>query len=126
MKKFILIICILFVSVLLVGCGGKHQLNCTKKLDNSESKIIAYFNNRNNKLVRMEMSIALEAGDEKLAKEYKEKACKDSKYESCKAEIKGTKVIVTYEQNKVNKDEQSTLKDAKKTFEKENYTCTKK
>lgn len=126
MKRIILIVCIMFVSLLLVGCGSKHQLICTKKLDNSESKIVAYFNNKNNKLVKMEMSIVLEAGDEKAAKDVKENACKDIEYESCKANIKGTKVIVTYEQNKINKNKQSTLKDAKKAIEKENYTCTKK
>ena len=126
MKRLILIICIMFVSLLLVGCGSKHQLICTKKLNNSESKIIAYFNNRNNKLVKMDMSITLEAGSEKIANEFKGKACKDSKYEACKVDVQGTKVIVSYEQNKINKNKQSTLKDAKKTFEKENYTCTKK
>ena len=125
MKRLVLIICILFISILLVGCGRKHQLTCIKKQDNTESKIIVYFNNKENRLVKMKMSISLEFGDEKIAREYKKSACKDDEYENCKVDITGSKVTVSYEKNKISKNGQSTLKDAKKALEKEKYSCTR-
>ena len=125
MKKIILLISIVFVSVLLIGCGKKHQLTCTMTQNGAESKIIAYFNNKEDRLVKMHMSLSMDLGNKKAANKYKKTACEDSEYDSCKVEVDGTKVTISYEQKKINKDEQSTLADAKKELEEEGFTCTK-
>jgi PBP1b-binding outer membrane lipoprotein LpoB len=126
MKKSILIISLLFLSVILVGCGSKHQITCTLEQDSSDATIKAYFNNKESKLVKLEMSLVIETNDEKVAKEYVKSACEENEYENCKTKIDGTKVIIKYEQNKIDKNEQSKLKDAKKEFEKKGFKCTKK
>ena len=125
MKKFVLIFSMAFVAVLLVGCGKEHKLSCTMTQAKSESKIVAYFNSKEDRLVKMKMSLTMDVGDEKAAKQYKKSACDDNDYDSCKVTIDGTKVTVSYEQNKIKKDEQSTLADAKKELEEEGFTCTK-
>lgn len=125
MKRILLLSSVLLISVFLVGCGKSHKLSCTMTQANAESKIVAYFNSKEDRLVKMKMSLTIDLGDEKAAKQYKKTACDDNDYDNCKTSIDGSKVTVSYQQNKIKKDEQSTLTDARKELEEEGFTCKK-
>lgn len=125
MKKVFLLISFAFLIVFLVGCGRKHQLICISSQQNSESKVEAYFNNKEDKLVKMKMTVTHNFDNNNLAKKYKKTVCENSEYDSCIVTIDGNKVTISYTLDEVENDEQSTLIDAKKEMEEAGFVCSK-
>ena len=146
MKKYYLLVLVLFLSIFLTGCNGETTLRCTNTLkshftnvkeENIEVKLV--FKDKGETSVRAEKTITATLSSNKLSEKNKKAAEKSLKQNycnselkdgyKCEAEIKGDKVII--KESGTVKQLMGEIKDYpmdryKKIMKDKNYTCTEK
>ena len=123
MKKSLLIGAVLSITLLLTGCGNKSsKLVCTMKQTQMGMKIettaTTYFDSKG-KATKVDMDMVVDAKDEATAKSTA-KAMKSS-YDNVTQ--KGSKVIIKESIKNDGSDKDVTIKDAKKQFKDQGFTC---
>lgn len=123
MKKGLLIGAVFSVALLLTGCGSKStKLVCTMKQSQMgmkmETTATTYFDSKG-KATKVDMNMVVDAKNEKTA-EATAKAMKSS-YDNVSQ--KGSKVIIKESIKNDGSDKNVTIKDAKKQFKEQGFTC---
>ena len=123
MKKGLLISAILGVTLLLTGCGSKaSKLVCTMKQTQMgmemKSTATTYFNSKG-KATKVDMDMVVDAKTETAAKAAA--SAMKSSYDNVKQD--GSKVIIKETIKPEGSDKDVTLKEAKKQFTDQGFTC---
>lgn len=123
MKKGLLIAAVLCTTLLLTGCGSKEtKLVCTMKQTQMgmkmETTATTYFNSKG-KATKVDMDMVVDAKDESTAKSL----VKTMKSSYDDVTQKGSKVIVKETIKNDGSDKDVTIKDAKKQFKEQGFTC---
>ena len=123
MKKGLLISAVLSVTLLLTGCGSKaSKLVCTMKQEQMgmqmETTATTYFDSKG-KATKVEMDMVVDAKTETAAKAAL--SAMKSSYDNVKQD--GSKVIIKETIKPEGSDKDVTLKEAKKQFNAQGFTC---
>ena len=123
MKKGLLMSALLGVTLLLTGCGGKSsKLVCTMKQTQMgmemNSTATTYFDSKG-KATKVDMEMVVDAKTETAAKAAM--SAMKSSYDNIKQD--GSKLIINETIKPTGSDKDVTLKEAKKQFNAQGFTC---
>ena len=123
MKKGLLMVAVLGVTLLLTGCGSKaSKLVCTMKQSlmgmEMNSTATTYFDSKG-KATKVDMEMVVDAKTESAAKTAM--SAMKSSYKNIKQD--GSKLIINETIKPTGSDKDVTLKKAKKQFNAQGFTC---